>query len=109
MNSELCSVSGELPALNQLFDSLAYVKVGPRVVDLFLEIALRKAVSQIGEADRLDHLVMFREDEAGLIHGGFTLGGSLGSFFFYEEVSTGLTRVIHPGTGGSRIARFVSN
>jgi len=57
------------------------------------------------EAD-VEGACWLRVRDAGLIHGGFLVGGRVGTAIFFPDVGAGLIAVIARPGGGMRYARF---
>jgi len=69
--------------------------------------ALERLVAHLtgGEAAALQQVRMLRIADAGLVHGGFFVGATMGSFFFFEKDEQGLVAV-HEGGGRMLYSRL---
>jgi hypothetical protein len=76
----------------------AFFRASKKAESPLVQGALERAASQVagGGANALQDVRMLGVAEAGLLHGGFFVAGSVGSFFFFEKEEQGLL-AIHRG------------
>jgi hypothetical protein len=75
----------------------AMMRAGKATKAPLVKAALEQLAGSI-DAGPLQNVRMLRIADAGLVHGGFFVGATMGSFFFFEKEEQGLV-AIHQGGG----------
>lgn len=101
------SFAAAFHAFLDITEDRAFMAASKPAKDAMLKAALESPIrSLVGdESTELQHLRMLRVAAASFLHGGFYVGSSIGSFFYFEKPKQGLM-ALHGGGAMTHFTRI---